>query len=63
MVGEWINEMHLTGWIGTTNIPWLQGITAWAGLWFSIFPIVETLAAQALALPLVAGSYFARYRM
>jgi high-affinity iron transporter len=27
------------------------------GLWFSIFPTVETLAAQALAALLVLGSY------
>jgi len=29
MVGEEINEMQLAGWIGTTNIPWLQGIPVW----------------------------------
>ena len=60
MVGEQVNEMQLAGWIGTTNIPWLQGIPDWAGLWFSIFPNVETFAIQAFALLLVAGSYFAR---
>jgi high-affinity iron transporter len=30
----------------------------WLGLWFSIFPTVETLAAQALAAGLVIGSFF-----
>jgi high-affinity iron transporter len=29
------------------------------GLWFSVFPTVETLAAQAVATVLVVGSYFA----
>jgi hypothetical protein len=28
-------------------------------LWFSVFPTVETLAAQLLAAALVIGSYFA----
>jgi high-affinity iron transporter len=28
------------------------------GLWFSIFPTVETLLAQLTAVTLVAGSYF-----
>jgi high-affinity iron transporter len=64
MVGEEVNEMQLAGWIGTTNIPWLQGIPDWAGLWFSIFPNVETFVGQAIVLLLVAGTYFfARYRM
>jgi high-affinity iron transporter len=64
MVGEEVNEMQLAGWIGTTNIPWLQGIPAWAGLWFSVFPNVETFVGQGIVLLLVAGTYFfARYRM
>lgn len=64
MVGEEVNEMQLAGWIATTNIPWLQGIPSWAGLWFSVFPNVQTFAAQALALLIVAGSYFIiRFRM
>jgi high-affinity iron transporter len=28
------------------------------GLWFAVFPTVETLAAQLLAAALVVGSYF-----
>jgi len=64
MVGEEVNEMQLAGWIGTTNIPGLQGVPAWAGLWFSVFPNVQTFVGQALALLLVAGTYFiARRRM
>lgn len=64
MVGEEVNEMQLAGWIGTHNIPALQGIPAWAGLWFSVFPNVETFVGQAAALLLVGGAYFiSRHRM
>ena len=60
MVGEQAYEMQLAGWIGTTNISWLQNkIPDWAGLWFSVFPTVQTLVAQGIALVLVVGSYFA----
>jgi high-affinity iron transporter len=58
MVGEEVNEMQLAGWIGTTNISWLH-IPGWAGTWFSLFPNVQTLVAQGLALVLVLGSYVA----
>ena len=58
MVGEEVNEMQLAGWIGTTPIPGLS-IPGWAGTWFSVFPNVETIAAQVLALLVVLGSYAA----
>jgi high-affinity iron transporter len=62
MVGEQVQEMQLAHWISTTPIAWLK-IPGWGGLWFSVFPTVETLAAQALAAVLVIGSYFlARHR-
>ncbi len=57
MVGEQMNEMQLAGWISTTPISWLGWLPDWAGTWFSLFPNVETLAAQAVALVLVLGSY------
>jgi high-affinity iron transporter len=58
MVGEQAQEMQLAHWIPTTPIPVLQRIIpAWAGLWFSVFPTVETLAAQGIAAVLVLGSY------
>ncbi len=57
MVGEEINEMQLAGWIPTTNIG--VQIPGWAGQWFSIFPNVETIAAQVLAVTIVLGSYLA----
>jgi high-affinity iron transporter len=59
MVGEQAQEMQLAHWIPMTQIGWLTNkIPAWAGLWFSIFPTIETLVAQLLAALLVAGSYF-----
>jgi high-affinity iron transporter len=59
MVGEQAQEMQLAHWIPTTQIGWLaHWVPDWAGLWFSIFPTVETLLAQLLAAVLVLGSYF-----
>ena len=58
MVGEEVNEMQLAGWIGTTPISGLN-IPGWAGTWFSVFPNVETIAAQVFALLVVLGSYVA----
>ncbi len=64
MVGEQAFEMQQAGWIGTTQINWLADkIPAWAGVWFSVFPTVQTLVAQVIAAVLVIGSYFAaRYQ-
>ncbi len=60
MVGEQAQEMQLAHWIPTTPMPRLTAlIPPWMGLWFSVFPTVETLAAQAGAALLVVGSYFA----
>jgi high-affinity iron transporter len=59
MVGEQAQEMQLAHWLSTTPVSWLAGrIPGWMSLWFSIFPTVETLMAQALALLVVLGSYF-----
>ena len=63
MVGEQAQEMQLAHWLPTTSIPGLVNrIPSWAGVWFSIFPTVETLAGQALALAVVLGSYFLAQR-
>jgi len=63
MVGEQAQEMQLAHWLPTTTIPWLaQILPGWMGLWFSVFPTVQTLAAQALAAVLVVGSYFIAQR-
>ena len=60
MVGEQAQEMQLAQWIPTTPILSLAPlIPAWMGLWFAVFPTVETLGAQLLAALLVIGSYLA----
>ncbi len=59
MVGEEAFEMQQAGWLPTTTIKALDGlIPDWAGVWFSIFPTVETMVAQLIAFVLVVGSYF-----
>src|SRR3954468_4614879 len=59
MVGEQAQEMQLANWLPTTPISFLQhAIPSWMGLWFAVFPTVETLTAQALAATLVVGSFF-----
>jgi len=64
MVGEQAQEMQLAHWISTTPIDSLKSyIPAWMGLWFAVFPTVETLLAQLIAALLVIGSYFAARRV
>ncbi|HWH50503.1 MAG TPA: FTR1 family protein [Gemmatimonadaceae bacterium] len=64
MVGEQAQEMQLAHWLSTTPLPSLDRLLPnWMGLWFSVFPTVETLAAQGIAAALVLGSYwFVRLR-
>jgi high-affinity iron transporter len=57
MVGESVQEMQQAFWIPTTPIH--ISIPDWMGVWFSVFPNVQTFAAQALAAALVIGSYLA----
>jgi high-affinity iron transporter len=59
MVGEQAQEMQLARWLPTTPVAPLERIIpGWMGLWFAVFPTVETLTAQLLAAALVVGSYF-----
>jgi high-affinity iron transporter len=59
MVGEQAQEMQLAHWLPTTPLPSLEHVLPeWMGLWFAIFPTVETLLAQGVAAVLVLGSYF-----
>ncbi|HTK07973.1 MAG TPA: FTR1 family protein [Ktedonobacteraceae bacterium] len=55
MVGESAQELQLAHWISTTplNLP----IPGWMGVWFAVFPTVETLVAQIFAGVFVIGSY------
>jgi high-affinity iron transporter len=64
MVGEEAQEMQLAHWISTTTIPWLVPVIPdWMGLWFSVFPNVESLLAQFIAAVLVIGSFaWVRYQ-
>src|SRR5947208_2296700 len=63
MVGEQAQEMQLAHWISTTPIDSLKAyIPPWMGLWFAVFPTVETLVAQLIAAVLVIGSYYAARR-
>ena len=55
MVGESAQEMQLAGWIPTHHVA--LPIPDWMGVWFATFPNVEGLAAQFVAVTLVAGSY------
>jgi high-affinity iron transporter len=60
MVGEQAQEMQLAHWISTTPIDSLKDyMPPWLGLWFAVFPTVETLVAQLIAAVLVIGSYYA----
>ena len=56
MVGESGQELQQAHWIGVTSLH--VTVPGWMGLWFSIFPNVETVGAQALAAAFVIGSYF-----
>jgi high-affinity iron transporter len=59
IVCEHAQEMQLAHWISTTPIARLNKVVpAWMGLRFSVFPTVETLAAQAVAGVIVVGSYY-----
>jgi high-affinity iron transporter len=60
MVGEQAQEMQLAHWISKTEINSLAGlIPPWMGMWFAVFPTVETMTAQVIAAFLVIGSYYA----
>ena len=56
MVGESVQELQQAGWIGTTPVG--IAVPGWMGLWFSVFPNVQTIVAQVGAAVLVVGSYF-----
>ena len=64
MVGEEAQEMQLAGWLPTTHLPHLgEIIPGWLGLWFSVFPTLETLLSQLIAGVVVFGSYFMARRL
>ncbi len=58
MVGEEAQEMQLAHWLPATPIASLQNVIPdWMGLWFAVFPTMESLLAQGIAAVAVIGSY------
>ena len=55
MVGESVQEMQQANWLPTTSIG--INIPDWLGVWFSVFPNLQSFIAQAVAALLVLGSY------
>jgi high-affinity iron transporter len=56
MVGQTARTMQGTGWLPITSLD--IELPYWLGLWFGVFPTVETLLAQVVAAIFVIGSYF-----
>ena len=56
MVGQTARTMQGTGWLPITPLDW--DIPPSLGLWFGVFPSVETIGAQVAAVVFVLGSYF-----
>jgi high-affinity iron transporter len=56
MVGQTVRTMQGTGWIPITPVD--ITLPYWGGLWFGVFPTIETLGAQLAAAAFVIGSYF-----
>jgi high-affinity iron transporter len=57
MVGGTAHAFQELGWLPETDV--LTGvIPAWLTEWFKVYPTVETLALQLLAVAVVIGSYF-----
>ncbi len=57
MVGNTIHVMQVIGWLPITPLRFLN-VPYWMGIWFGIYPTLETLGGQALALLYVVGSYY-----
>jgi high-affinity iron transporter len=56
MVGQTVRTMQGTGWVPITPVD--ITLPYWSGLWFGVFPTLETLGAQVAAAVFVIGSYF-----
>ncbi len=56
MVGQTARTMQGTGWLSISSIGWDPPY--WLGLWFGVYPTVETIGAQIIAAVFVIGSYF-----
>jgi high-affinity iron transporter len=61
MVGESVQEMQQASWIPSTPIN--ISLPSWLGMWFAVFPNLQSLLAQIAAAFLVIGSYIlAQYK-
>jgi len=56
VVGQTAQNLQEAHWISTTMLH--LSIPDWMGVWFAVFPTVESLCAQLFAAVLVIGSYF-----
>ncbi|MEA2179685.1 MAG: high-affinity iron transporter, partial [Solirubrobacteraceae bacterium] len=56
MVGQTARTMQGTGWLPITSLD--VDLPYWLGLWFGVFPTVETMIAQLIAAVFVIGSYY-----
>ncbi len=61
MVGQTARTMQGTGWIPITPLD--ITLPYWTGLWFGVYPTVETIGAQIAAAAFVIGSYFLAQEM
>jgi high-affinity iron transporter len=57
MIGGTALSFVELGWLPRHDTPF--DVPGWLGAWFEIYPVWETLAAQALAAVFVVGSYYA----
>jgi high-affinity iron transporter len=56
MVGQTVRTMQGTGWVPIS--PLEVTLPYWSGLWFGVYPTIETVGAQIAAALFVLGSYF-----
>jgi high-affinity iron transporter len=61
MVGQTVRTMQGTGWLPITPLD--VTLPYWSGLWFGVYPTVETIGAQIAAAVFVIGSYFLAQEM
>ena len=61
MVGEQVQEMQQANWIPTHTLN--INMPDWMNVWFGVFPTIESLSAQVLALVFVVGSYYLARRV
>jgi high-affinity iron transporter len=61
MVGQTVRTMQGTGWLPIT--PLELTLPYWSGLWFGVYPTVETIGSQIAAVVFVVGSYFLAQEM